>query len=220
MSDLQKGKQSGFTLLEVMVAVAILGLALTAIFSSEAGAIRMATRTGKMGTGALLARCKMLEIEEKIASEGLPAIFASDTDECCEDAEVEGFKCEWEINLVVLPDSMFAPEGDDEDAAPPAAGGMDIPLGGGGDITEMLGGGGSGFGATAIQMVYPVLKPAFEAQLRRATIKVIWKEGSSEKSFEVTQYVVAEQGVAPEIDPDADLSGAAAGQKTKTGSTE
>jgi general secretion pathway protein I len=34
----------GFTLLEVMIAVAILGLSLTAIFSSEVGAANVAAR--------------------------------------------------------------------------------------------------------------------------------------------------------------------------------
>lgn len=216
--------RKGFTLLEVMVAMAILGLALTAIFSSEAGAIRMATRTGKMGTAALMARCKMLEVEEHVAREGLPAVFANGSDDCCEDAEIDGFTCEWEINPVILPDTMFAPEEEEgeegEGGEDPLAGGplgnMGIPLSG--DPTELLSGmGGGGIGAMAMQQVYPILKPAFEAQIRRATVTVHWKEGSADKSFDVTQYLVAENGVPPTID---DLQNAGAATGTATGATQ
>ncbi|HJK97507.1 MAG TPA: type II secretion system protein, partial [Polyangiaceae bacterium LLY-WYZ-14_1] len=85
--------QKGFTLLEVMVAIAILGLALTAIFSSEAGAIKTAHRARKMQVATLLARCKMGELEEQLLEEGFPAIESRGSDECCEDAEQEGFEC-------------------------------------------------------------------------------------------------------------------------------
>jgi hypothetical protein len=52
-----------------------------------------------------------------------------------------------------------------------------------------------------MQFVYPVLKPAFESQIRRASISVNWSEGSAEKTFELTQYIVAEQPVPLAIDP-------------------
>ena len=60
----------GFTLLEVMIAVAILGLSLTAIFSSEVGAANVAQRARRQNIAATLARCKMGEIDEVIAIEG------------------------------------------------------------------------------------------------------------------------------------------------------
>ena len=58
-----------FTLLEVMVAVPILAVALTAIFASEAGAIRVSARARFTTTATLLARCKMAEIEEETMRE-------------------------------------------------------------------------------------------------------------------------------------------------------
>ena len=109
-----KARTEGFTLLEVMVAVAILALSLTAIFSSEAGAVKMAHRARKIGLASLLVRCKMGEIEEQVAAEGLPAVFDSGSDECCEDGEITGFSCDWEIEPVVLPDNMFASEEGEE----------------------------------------------------------------------------------------------------------
>ena len=56
----------------------------------------------------------------------------------------------------------------------------------------------------AMQQVYPILKPAFEAQIRRATVTVSWKEGRAEKSFDINQYIVAQEGVAPELEEEAD----------------
>ncbi len=99
---------AGFTLLEVMVSVAILAVALTAIFSSEAQAIRVARRSQQLNIATLLARCKMNEIEEQIAKEGLPAINDSGRDSCCEGAEVENCRCEWSLARDVLPDDTRA----------------------------------------------------------------------------------------------------------------
>lgn len=186
-------RREGFTLLEVMVAVAILALSLTAIFSSEAGSVRMAHKSRKMGLGALLVRCKMGEIEEQLAVEGLPAVFDSGSDGCCEDGEVEGYTCDWEINPVVLPDSMFGGDEEEEEGGPGRGASSFDPQST--NPTDLLSGGGdmSGLTGMALQIVYPVLKPYFEGQIRRVTVTVKWKEGSAEKAFDVTQFVVADQ---------------------------
>ena len=62
----------------------------------------------------------------------------------------------------------------------------------------MLAGGGAlgGIAAMAMSVVYPMLKPSFEAQIRRATVTVNWNEGSIEHSFDVTQYLVADPPAA------------------------
>lgn len=193
-------RREGFTLLEVMVAVAIMALSLTAIFSSEAGAIKMAARARRTGIAALLARCKMGEVEEQLAIEGLPALMDSGSDACCEDAEVDGFGCEWEIQPIVMPDTMFmGEEGEDgEGTAEPGAGptspldelsstSPEDLLSGGGDVDALA--------SMAMAYVYPILKPSFESQIRRVTVTVNWTEGEAAHSFDVTQYVVSEQPV-------------------------
>jgi general secretion pathway protein I len=206
-------RRSGFTLVEVMVAIAILAISLSAIFSTEAGAARMAHRSRKMGIAALLARCKMGEIEEQVATEGLPALFDSGSDDCCADAEFDGFSCDWEIHPVVLPDGMFATEDEgfgplegDPGAGPaPTTDPAAAPFG---DFSQsqpqdLLSGGGEldAIASIALQHVYPVLKPSFEAQIRRATVTVRWKEGSSDHDFDVTQYLVSETPIATEVAP-------------------
>jgi general secretion pathway protein I len=194
---------AGFTLLEVMVAVAILGITLVSIFSSEAGAIRMAGRSRLLTTASLLARCKMGEIEEEVMRTGFPAVSSQGSDECCEGGEVEGFECDWEISRVVLPDQMLGGEGEEEGGplagllgggaagAPAAPAGPPTPdqmLSG-----SMLAGGGGMISQMAMQFVLPVLKPSIEEQVRRATVTVRWREGTGEQEFDVVQYLVAEQ---------------------------
>lgn len=193
---------AGFTLLEVMVAVAILGITLVSIFSSEAGAIRMAGRARLLTTASLLGRCKMGEIEEELMRTGLPAVSSRGVDGCCREGEVDGFECAWEISRVVLPDQL--PIGSDDGSGPLA--GLLGGAGAGTPATSSAGppspeallsgsllGGGSMISQLAMQFVLPVLKPSIEDQVRRVTVTVRWREGSGTQEFDLVQYVVAEQ---------------------------
>lgn len=201
-------RSEGFTLIEVMIAVAILGLGLTAIFSSEWTAIHMGHSAQKMNIAALLARCKMGEIEEQVMREGFPAVDDSGSDACCEGGEIEGFTCEWSIDRVVLPDAYLEGAENEGDGAlgelssvasdeGTQTGALDSMLGGGGAIA------GGGMAEMAIGIAFPVMKPAIEEQVRRATVTVQWEAGLDNNtrnvSFDVVQYLVAEQAdVAPD----------------------
>ena len=55
--------RKGFTLLEVMVAMAILAIALVAVFQSQSQSVSMAGRTRFLTTASLLAQGKMAELE-------------------------------------------------------------------------------------------------------------------------------------------------------------
>jgi general secretion pathway protein I len=165
--------QQGFTLLEVIVAVVILSVGLSALFTSEGGAIRLAQRARTTTVATLLARCKMAEIEEQIMKEGFPTDGLDGRDECCEDAEHKGFSCEWKVERIVLPAELGGEEeGEDgkpgeegkggalgslqkslggegkEGAKTDPASAMGIPLGGAGGILgsigASMGGGGEG----------------------------------------------------------------------------
>lgn len=56
-------KSRGFTLLEVMIAMAILAIALVAIFQMQSQSISMSTDSRFMTTAALLAQSKMVDVE-------------------------------------------------------------------------------------------------------------------------------------------------------------
>lgn len=58
-----QNKASGFTLMEVMIAMTILAIALVAIFQSQSQSISMSTDSRFMTTASLLAQSKMVEVE-------------------------------------------------------------------------------------------------------------------------------------------------------------
>ena len=192
----------GFTLLEVMIAVAILGLSLTAIFSSEVGAANIAARARRQNVAVTLARCKMGEIEQIIAIEGLPAIEKKDTDSCCEHAPVEGFECEWIVERIILPEFGAQDEEDDssQDAANRQLNAAYDQVNSEGDTTQqIIAGNGGNLAGLALQIGFPILKPFLEEQVRRATVSIRWKEGPREIGFDLIQYLVSEQPAAADL---------------------
>ncbi len=192
-------RRRGFTLLEVMVAVGILGLALTALYSSEVGAIKAGVRARNLTVATLLARCKVAELEEQVMREGLPAIEDHGSDGCCEEMEQDGFSCAWRIERVELPEEPPLESASDEDESregtETSRDASKDALAEGGGIEALLAGGGDGLTEMAFSFAYPTIKVAFEEQVRRATVTVQWREGERERSFDVVRYLVAE---APE----------------------
>ena len=97
------GSAHGFSLLEVIVAVAILGLGLTTILSAQAGLFSSSTRGANMTRASNLARCKMSEIEVILARDGYPLTDQKESGHCCEHEDDNGFRCKWLIDTIKLP---------------------------------------------------------------------------------------------------------------------
>lgn len=210
---MKRSSSRGFTLLEVLVAIAILGLGLTAILGAQAGLFASATRAEKLTVASNLVRCQMEETERKLIREGLPYLDDTDEGDCCDDdgETVDGYRCETKIERVTLPEprGMAAEDGGTEDssgadmgplgvlaqlqesqAAPGATGAGSLQ-----DIAQTLGKGASvdGMGPMVMGMVYPDLKPMLEASIRRVTVTVKWTEGVMNRELPVTQFVAYPQ---------------------------
>ncbi len=200
----------GFTLLEVMIAVAILGFSLTAIFSSEVGASNVAQRAKRQNVATTLARCKMGEIEEVIAIEGLPLLEKTDEDNCCDHAPVEGYECSWIVERITLPELGVdeSEEDSDEDLSEQDRNNQRLNetyesiTEQGGTPEEVIAGDAGNLALMALQIGYPLLKPFLEEQVRRATVSVKWKEGDKERGFDVIQFLVSEQPAQADEDSD------------------
>lgn len=205
-------RTNGFSLLEVMIALAIFGLMIVGVLAAQAGVAATNKKAADVGQAIELARCKMSEVEEKLLRDGYPEIDAIDTDIiCCEGSEKSTFICDSKVEKVIMPDppstSAFgadggaglsplgAPSGSPSDQPFNASLDLDAGLGG---IAQQLGPQSGGQGAAGLLnmvmgFVYPTMKPLLESSIRRVTINVHWKEGPNEEIFTIVQYVTSPQ---------------------------
>ena len=226
---------AGFSLLEVMVSIAILGLGLTAILSAQAGTFSAAQQARSLSVATGLARCKMLEVEEKLTRDGFPELDEQDSGPCCDDDDGQAMRCTWHIDKPEMPEPKLGELDLDTDlnlsgspgAGPGAGVGALASLGGptgslasavggdakAGDVAQGIAGsiaesgGVDGLIGMAMGLIYPDLKRFFEAGTRRVTVAVHWSDGSIDRTLEVMQWF-----------PRADPVGAAlpAGSSTST----
>jgi general secretion pathway protein I len=239
--------ERGFTLLEVMVALAILGLALTAILSAQAGLYNANVKARNVSVATSAARCKMNEVEQQLLAKGYPEADQTEEGACCSEESPVGMSCKWKVERVTLPDP---PQTDVSDGGTSAGdGGSQSPLGalgalagaaanpgslGDGGISGLssvlaqpMGPGGqtgvSGIASMAMNIVYPQLKPLLEASIRKVTVTVSWNEGPNVRNLDVVQFVTNPQKGIPPIDPSllggdgGVLPGAPGGPGTSTG---
>jgi general secretion pathway protein I len=87
-----------------MVAVALFGAVVTVIVSAQAGLVASNKAAANLSQAIEVGRCRMSELEEKELKLGFPQIEEKDTNTvCCDEKEVPGFSCEWQIDRVTLP---------------------------------------------------------------------------------------------------------------------
>jgi general secretion pathway protein I len=212
-----------FTLLEVMVAVAVLGLGLVVILTAQTGLFSSSKRAARLSQAVGLARCKMSEIEEQLLRKGYQLTQDDEEGPCCED-ETTDLRCKWSIIPVTLPDLAMS-GGADAGAGSGAFAGTAGSSGMGANPLDALGaakdklsqgntndalsglsgmmnsssaaaGPSMGAGALAplaMGMVYPQLKGMLEASIRKVTVQVVWMEGHVERDLSVTQYLTNPQ---------------------------
>lgn len=100
---MKAARPAGFTLLEVLVAIAILGLGLTAILSAQTGLFASSSYAERVSLATGLIRCKMSEIELKLDREGYPFTDLEDQGACCADEPSGPFTCKWKVQKIQLP---------------------------------------------------------------------------------------------------------------------
>ncbi len=101
---MSSGAPRGFSLLEVLVALAILGLGLTSILSAQAGLFSSSARSMYTTAASNLARCKSAELEVKLLREGYQWTEQKGEGNCCEDEDETTYSCKWNIEPVILPE--------------------------------------------------------------------------------------------------------------------
>jgi general secretion pathway protein I len=197
---------AGFTLLEIMVAVAILAATLVVMLSIVTNNVR-STNHAKMTTAAtFLARNKMVDIEDEILDQGF-----TDNDESGEgtfrDLGYPQFRWQTMIERIDLPADLSTKARDQAGAeSVDAKDPMSM-------LTGFMGGMMSGF-------IDPI-RIGLQESVRKVTVRVLWDEhGRRDQSFEVVQYLTdpAKLDIALTGAPGAAAAGATNGTGT-TGTT-
>jgi general secretion pathway protein I len=196
------GVRSGFTLLEVMVALAVLAGALMAVADLSGGALRNFGYGRDLSVATLLARGKMAELEEKYEDLGFTD-FDQTENGTFSDQGQPGIRWTFELKK---------PEGD---LSPQQL--LGAFLGTGGEdvgTQEMLGkllGGAGGSGGTGgpssagpggvlggvLQTQLTAFSEELKKGVRRAVLRVSWKDGKTEHGFDVSTIMVVLNPKAP-----------------------
>jgi len=188
----------GFTLLEVMVAMAILALSLTAAFEVVGGAMQNHLRARKLELATLLARGKLAEVEAKFEEDGFRDFDQSEDGTFSDEGHSE---IRWEVKTT-KPTVELGPDGVIK-ALTGAEGGLMGLLGLAPDGKDAAGGGPKAdAGATLGQNpLLQAAKAAIDQQLtalgeeikkgvRQVRLTVSWDDGRATESFTVATTMV------------------------------
>lgn len=153
--------EKGFTLLEVIIALAIMILALSSILTVESNSINASARARQMNIVAMLAKSKMVEVEYSLEGKTFDEVKKEDGGNF--ETPYEDFR--WTRTITELEFPNLAPSG--------AQGGGGAE--GSSDVTEML-----------TKLVTNFLSKA----MREVTVTIFWRRGTAEQKFSVSTYWV------------------------------
>lgn len=166
--------QQGFTLLEVMAAVAILALTLVVLLDVITNNIRATTHAQMTTTATLLARGKIVQLEDTILQKGFQDLNQTAQGTFADDGAPD-FSWESMIEKIELPTDAVQ-------KAQQEAGNLTQKKDPMQALTGMVGGLMSGF-------LEPI-RVGLQESVRRVTVRVFWNErGRPQQSLEVVTYV-------------------------------
>jgi general secretion pathway protein I len=176
----RRGRRSeqAFTLIEVMVSLAILALSLTVISQAQQASMRQVLRSKMMTVATLLAREKMVDLEEDLFKEG----FSDFEEEEKGDFDEEGFShYKWVLKFdkIELPKSIDGQGLGDEDGDGAGSG-----AGAGGAAATGMG----MLGGKMMSQQFEMFRNVIENAIRRVSLKVTWKEGRRARAITVVAY--------------------------------
>ena len=173
-------RAAGFSLLEVMVSLAILALALVVLVGIATANVRATHHARKLTAATFLARAKMAELEDRILVEG----FVDNDEEEEGDFSNEGradFRFQTLIEKIELPTDIGqkAQQASQQTAQQATTAGSTNPLMA---MAGMMG----GLMSTLIEPI----RVGLEESVRRVTVRVLWDEpGRRGESFEVITFL-------------------------------
>jgi general secretion pathway protein I len=195
-------RNRGFTLLETVIALAILALALMAIFDLNSGAVANHVYSKHLTIATLLARSKMTDLEQQLYEEG----FSNDDDEESGDFSEEGWpNFKWRAKIIapkmngLSPDQVIGAifnlpiggEGGDLDGLAGLFGGSTGGKDGQSGGPVPAGGGMAGMAAGMMQPMMTQMVDQLTQTVREVHLTVTWKQGKVVESMDLVTHVVS-----------------------------
>lgn len=184
----------GFTLLEMMIATAILAGALTWLVVGVSRNIKAENHAKLMTTATFLAREKMVDLEDELYEKGFGE-FEKEQSGAFDDKGFARFGWRAIVDKVELPsaEQLQTVLSNAQQARQTLQGGGPA---GTPDPSQQAGANGSSstnplsMGASALSSQFGVIKDVLEQAIRRVTIRVTWVEGRTPQQVELAAYYV------------------------------
>jgi general secretion pathway protein I len=193
MSVTRNRRSGGFTLLEMMIAVAILSGALTWLVVGMSRNIKAENHAKLMTTATFLAREKMVDIEDELYEKGFGE-FEKEQTGSFDDRGFSRFSWRAVVDKVELPsqEQMQTVLSNAQQAKQTLQGGGTDPAQAAQAGTSATGAPSSSnplsAGAGALGSQFGIIKDVLEQAIRRVTIRIVWNEGRTPQQVEVVAY--------------------------------
>jgi general secretion pathway protein I len=197
-------RPAGFTLLEVMIALAILAIALVALGDLNGGAVQMHAYARRATHASFLLRSKMTDVEEKLLKEGLSDFDADDhgdfQDEGAPEYRWQAQVMKPDVNLDATQMLSLMTGGGAGGSGSSSSGKKDGLAGAVQNASSLIGSapgmttqGASAAGgpmAGLLQTQATQFIETLKKSVREVRVTVYWKDGGGERSINATQHVV------------------------------
>ena len=177
-------KARGFTLLEVMVAIAILSSALVVLLEINTRNIAATNHARMMTTATQLARAELVRLEDDLDDKGYPDLDDTRQGNFADDG-LPMFRWEAHIEKIELPGNLAdqASKAATDKQTSSLAQSASSSLGGFNPTS-----GGVGGAASVVLGQFDMIRNAIEQSIRKVTLRIYWPEGKIEKYIEVTTF--------------------------------
>lgn len=168
--------RKGFTLLEVMVAVAIVAVSMGVIVEIESHAIEKTNDAKAFTVATLLARGKILDVQQKLQEDGF-GDFMKILDGDFEEEGFPDFRWVARVRKVEVP-------------TPPTGSGVE------GAATGATGNAAPGMSLAMLGPMFQNVGQVLENAVREIDLRVMWKDGVYDRDIRIVTHVIDKQGLA------------------------
>ncbi|MGK5085127.1 prepilin-type N-terminal cleavage/methylation domain-containing protein [Bdellovibrionota bacterium FG-1] len=164
-----RGEESGFTLLEVIIALTIMVLAFASILSIESNSINATARAKEMNIVSMLARNQMVEFEYKVEGKAFDEITKEE--QGAFEPPYQNFHWKRAVKEIKFPNLGMG-------------GGKKAGAGSGGNTPDDAKDGSQDL----VEKITKLVTGYFSKAIREISVTISWKRGSGEMNYTVATY--------------------------------